>query len=190
MLWRMQSGWWIYSLLLSQRRSEGLRVRPCGLTWRLGTSGESHCQSHACSTPPLPQNNFLLRPEWLHHWQAALTTRWWAGLPLGCQWLLLAWCHPSSRGNGLQLALEALYGAICNRDAGSTSSIGSGSRIWQSPLLPKSARISCPLAALPPPTYLHWQFQENLLVLRQQALPHNVGVCFAAVIKQLLLAEH
>lgn len=48
----VKGGWLVYSLLCCQCRSEGLYVRPHGLTRRLGTGGKSHHQSHPHTTTP------------------------------------------------------------------------------------------------------------------------------------------
>lgn len=105
---RAQDGRWVSSLLwqlFRQYRSEGLWVRLCSLTWRLGSSGERHHRSllplHPSHCPGMP----------------AHLPRKVASLP--SKWLPLLLCHLSAGSNGLLLALEALYGALCN-----TSEIG------------------------------------------------------------------
>lgn len=87
--------------LISQCRSKGLQVRPHRLTWRSGTS----CESHGWSCPPFTLSRTPSRPALLAASKtvtlllsSGLISHWQAGLRLGHPLLLLPWHCPSAGG--------------------------------------------------------------------------------------------
>lgn len=110
---------------------------------------------------PSPCPRTPSHPAWKAHNPGDWQTCRLAELPLGHVELVLPWCHHSASGNGLPLALEALYGALCNKgvcDVGGTlislalCLIGSGPRSILLPGRPGSQIMS---SGLKPPAALH-----------------------------------